>query len=98
MTAPKDLLLSIESVYQVRGRGRVAVCRVVRGKTRIGDEVDIVTPSNGRVPAQVKGIEMNRSMMSTGHLFDRPGDLIGIIVGADADESLAAGGSIEGRS
>ena len=35
--------------------------------------------------------------MSPGHLFDRPGYLIGITVGATAAESLAVGDLIEGR-
>ena len=55
-----------------------------------------MTPLDGRVPARVEAVETNRSPMSDGHPFDRPGDLIGIVVGAAAAESLAVGGSIEG--
>ena len=91
----KPLLMPIEDVFSIKGRGTVATGRIERGIVKVGEEVEIV------------GIEATRKVVVTGvEMFNKSlqegmaGDNVGILLrGIERDEIqrgqvLAAQGSI----
>lgn len=91
----KPLLMPIEDVFSIKGRGTVATGRIERGIVKVGEEVEIV------------GIEATRKVVVTGvEMFNKSlqegmaGDNVGILLrGIERDEIqrgqvLSAPGSI----
>ena len=83
----KPLLLPVEDVFSITGRGTVASGRIDRGTVRVGDEVEIV----GIKPeihtevrkTTVTGVEMFRKTMD----FGEAGDNVGVLLrGITRDE------------
>ncbi|MFH1562219.1 MAG: elongation factor Tu [Nitrospirota bacterium] len=71
----KPLLMAVEDVFSITGRGTVATGRIERGVVKIGDSVEIV----GIHPTQtsvVTGVEMFRKTLDQGEAGDNLGLLL----------------------
>ncbi len=71
----KPLLMSVEDVFSITGRGTVATGRVERGTVKVGDEVEIV----GLKPTRksiVTGVEMFRKLLDQAQAGDNIGTLL----------------------
>ena len=92
----KPLLLPVEDVFSITGRGTVASGRIDRGVVRVNDEVEIVGLKEESQKAVVTGVEMFRKQLDEG----LAGDNVGVLLrGIQRDEIergqvLAAPGSI----
>ncbi|HJE80304.1 MAG TPA: elongation factor Tu [Enterococcus gallinarum] len=79
----KPLLLPVEDVFSITGRGTVASGRIDRGTVRVGDEVEIVGIKPETQKAVVTGVEMFRKTMD----FGKAGDNVGVLLrGITRDE------------
>ena len=79
----KPLLLPVEDVFSITGRGTVASGRIDRGTVRVGDEVEIVGIKPETQKAVVTGVEMFRKTMN----FGEAGDNVGVLLrGITRDE------------
>ena len=93
----KPLLLPVEDVFSITGRGTVASGRIDRGVVRVNDEVEIVGLKEESQKAVVTGVEMFRKQLDEGIA----GDNVGVLLrGIQRDEIergqvLAAPGSIK---
>jgi elongation factor Tu len=91
----KPFLMAVEDVFSITGRGTVATGRVERGKTKVGDNVEIIGIQDTK-KSVVTGIEMFRKVMDE----CIAGDNVGILLrGIEKDQIergqvLAAPGSI----
>jgi len=93
----KPLLMSVEDVFSIKGRGTVVTGRVDRGTVKVGDEVDIVGLRDEVIKRVVTGVEMFHKTLDVGQAGDNLGCLLR---GIDRDEVergmvLAKPGSIE---
>ncbi|MFA6184136.1 MAG: elongation factor Tu [Parcubacteria group bacterium] len=91
----KPLLMPIEDIFSIEGRGTVVTGRIERGTVKVGDEVEIV----GLRPTQkttVTGIEMFNKQLDKGQAGDNAGILIRGTKKEDVERGqvLAAPGSI----
>jgi elongation factor Tu len=95
---PKDqpLLMPIEDVFSIKGRGTVVTGRVERGVVKVGDEVEIVGFGETKKTV-VTGVEMFHKLLDEAE----PGDAIGTLLrGIERDDVergqvLAKPGSIK---
>jgi elongation factor Tu len=71
----KPFLMSIEGVFSISGRGTVATGRIERGKTKVGDEVELVGFGNS-IKTTVTGVEMFRKTMNEAIAGDNVGLLL----------------------
>ncbi|MCI5685276.1 MAG: elongation factor Tu [Enterococcus gallinarum] len=79
----KPLLLPVEDVFSITGRGTVASGRIDRGTVRVGDEVEIVGIKPETQKAVETGVEMFRKTMD----FGEAGDNVGVLLrGITRDE------------
>ena len=79
----KPLLLPVEDVFSITGRGTVASGRIDRGTVPAGDEVEIVGIKPETQKAVVTGVEMFRKTMD----FGEAGDNVGVLLrGITRDE------------
>lgn len=71
----KPLLMPIEDVFSIKGRGTVATGRIERGTVKVGEEVEIVgiRPTKKVV---VTGVEMFKKMLDQGQAGDNVGLLL----------------------
>lgn len=72
----KPLLLPVEDVFSITGRGTVASGRIDRGKVSVGDEIEIVGIKSDTQKAVVTGIEMFRKTLDYGEAGDNVGVLL----------------------
>lgn len=72
----KPLLLPVEDVFSITGRGTVASGRIDRGKVSVGDEIEIVGIKPTTQKAVVTGIEMFRKTLDYGEAGDNVGVLL----------------------
>lgn len=72
----KPLLVPVEDVFSITGRGTVASGRIERGTVRVGEEVEIVGLDPKVSTAVVTGIEMFRKTMEYGEAGDNVGILL----------------------
>ncbi|MEG1261783.1 MAG: elongation factor Tu [Lactococcus sp.] len=72
----KPLLLPVEDVFSISGRGTVASGRIERGTVKVGDEVEIVGIKEETKKAVVTGIEMFRKTLTEGLAGDNVGALL----------------------
>lgn len=78
----KPLLMAVEDVFTIEGRGTVGTGRIERGKVKINDEVEIVGLRPEPKKTVVTGIEMFRKMLEEG----QAGDNVGLLLrGVDKD-------------
>ena len=71
----KPLLMPVEDVFSIKGRGTVATGRIERGKVKVNEEVEIV----GLKPTKkvvVTGVEMFRKLLDEGQAGDNVGLLL----------------------
>ncbi|PIT97613.1 elongation factor Tu [Candidatus Berkelbacteria bacterium CG10_big_fil_rev_8_21_14_0_10_41_12] len=95
----KPLLMPIEDVFSIKGRGTVATGRIERGIVNVNDEVEIVgiKPTKKTV---VTGVEMFRKQLDRGEAGDNVGILLRGIEREDIERGqvLAKPGSITPHS
>ena len=72
----KPLLLPVEDVFSITGRGTVASGRIDRGTVVINDEVEIVGIKPETKKAIVTGVEMFRKTLDRGEAGDNVGVLL----------------------
>ncbi|WP_449589539.1 elongation factor Tu [Niabella hibiscisoli] len=75
---PIDLpmLMSVEDVFSITGRGTVATGRIERGKIKTGDPVEIVGLMEKPLTSTVTGVEMFRKILDEGEAGDNAGLLL----------------------
>ena len=79
----KPLLLPVEDVFSITGRGTVASGRIDRGTVKVNDEVEIVGIRDEIQKAVVTGVEMFRKQLDEG----LAGDNVGVLLrGVQRDE------------
>ncbi|MGC6424935.1 MAG: elongation factor Tu [Lentimonas sp.] len=77
----KPLLMSVEDVFSITGRGTVATGRIERGVVKVGEEIEIVGLGETQ-KTTVTGVEMFRKQLDQG----MAGDNVGILLrGIDKD-------------
>ncbi|MBL7686142.1 MAG: elongation factor Tu, partial [Deltaproteobacteria bacterium] len=82
----KPLLMPIEDVFSISGRGTVVTGRIERGIVKVGEEIEIV----GFGPTQkttVTGVEMFRKLLDEG----RAGDNVGLLLRGTKKEDVERG-------
>ena len=82
----KDLLMPIEDVFSISGRGTVVTGRIEKGVIKVGDTIEIV----GIKPTQtttVTGVEMFRKEMDQGEA----GDNVGVLLRGTKKEDVERG-------
>jgi len=82
----KPLLMPIEDVFSIKGRGTVATGRIERGIVKVNEEVEIVgiRPTKKSV---VTGVEMFRKLLDQG----QAGDNVGILLRGVEREDIERG-------
>ena len=71
----KPLLMAVEDVFSISGRGTVATGRMERGKVKVGDKVELVGLRDTRETV-VTGVEMFRKSMDEAMAGDNVGLLL----------------------
>ena len=74
--ASKPLLMPVEDVFTITGRGTVASGRIDRGVVKIGDEVEIIGLVEDILKTTVTGLEMFRKTLDVGEAGDNVGMLL----------------------
>lgn len=91
----KPLLMPVEDVFSIKGRGTVATGRIERGVVKVNDEIEIVgiRPTKKVV---VTGVEMFKKLLDQGQAGDNVGILLRGIERTDIERGqvLAKNGSI----
>ncbi len=91
----KPLLMPVEDVFSIKGRGTVATGRIERGLVKVGEEVEIVglRPTKKTV---VTGVEMFRKLLDSGQAGDNVGLLLRGVERTDIERGqvIAKPGSI----
>jgi len=72
----KPLLMAVEDVFSIEGRGTVATGRIERGKVKLGEEVEIIGLRPEVKKTVVTGIEMFRKLLDEGQAGDNVGLLL----------------------
>ncbi|MFZ2153886.1 MAG: elongation factor Tu [Candidatus Moraniibacteriota bacterium] len=95
----KPLLMPIEDIFSIEGRGTVITGRIERGTVKIGDEVEIIGLRDTQ-KTTVTGIEMFNKQLDKGQAGDNAGILIRGTKKEDVERGqvLAAPGSITPHS
>jgi elongation factor Tu len=82
----KPLLMPVEDVFSIKGRGTVATGRIERGMVKVGEEVEIVGLKPTRKTV-VTGVEMFRKELDEG----QAGDNVGLLVRGLEREDIERG-------
>ena len=92
----KPLLMSVEDVFTITGRGTVATGRIERGIVKVGDEIEIVGLGESRTTT-CTGVEMFRKELGEGQAGDNVGILLRGVDKSDIQRGhvIAAPGSIK---
>jgi len=82
----KPLLMPVEDVFSIKGRGTVATGRIERGSVKVNEEVEIIglKPTKKTV---VTGVEMFRKELDSG----QAGDNVGLLVRGIEREDIERG-------
>lgn len=72
----KPLLMAVEDVFTIEGRGTVGTGRIERGKVKVNDEVEVVGLRPEVKKTVVTGIEMFRKTLDDGQAGDNVGLLL----------------------
>jgi elongation factor Tu len=72
----KPLLMAVEDVFSIEGRGTVGTGRIERGRVKLNDEVELVGLRPEPRKTVVTGIEMFRKMLDEGQAGDNVGLLL----------------------
>ena len=92
----KPLLMAVEDVFSIEGRGTVGTGRIERGKVKLSEAVDIVGLRPEVKKSVVTGIEMFRKLLDEGQAGDNVGLLLRGVEKNDIERGMviAAPGSI----
>src|SRR3989339_510200 len=92
----KPLLMPVEDVFSIKGRGTVATGRIERGMIKVGEEIDIVGMNKDK-KSVVTGVEMFKKTLSEGQAGDNVGILLRGIERDDIERGqvLAKPGSVK---
>jgi len=92
----KPFLMSVEDVFSITGRGKVATGAIETGIIKTGDTVDIVGLQEEKMTSTVTGVEMFRKILDEGRAGENCGLLLRGIEKADIKRGMviAAPGSI----
>ncbi len=92
----KPLLMAVEDVFTITGRGTVATGRIERGMVKVGDEIEIVGLGESRTTT-CTGVEMFRKELGEGQAGDNVGILLRGVEKSDIQRGhvIAAPGSIK---
>jgi elongation factor Tu len=71
----KSLLMPVEDVFSIKGRGTVATGRIEQGIVKVGDDVEIVGIKETR-KVTVTGVEMFKKLLDEGQAGDNVGILL----------------------
>jgi len=82
----KPLLMSVEDVFSITGRGTVATGRIERGVVKVGEEIEIVGMGDTQ-KTTVTGVEMFRKQLDQG----MAGDNVGILLRGIDREAIERG-------
>jgi elongation factor Tu len=82
----KPLLMPVEGVFSISGRGTVATGRIERGQVKVGEEVEIVG-FGSTVKSIVTGVEMFKKTLNEG----QAGDNVGLLVRGLKKEEIERG-------
>jgi elongation factor Tu len=78
----KPLLMAVEDVFSIEGRGTVGTGRIERGKVKLNEEVELIGLRPEVKRTVVTGIEMFRKLLDEG----QAGDNVGLLLrGVDKD-------------
>lgn len=83
----KPLLMAVEDVFSITGRGTVATGRIERGMVKTGEEVELIGLSDEKKKVVVTGVEMFRKTLDEG----RAGDNVGLLLRGIAKEEIERG-------
>jgi elongation factor Tu len=72
----KPFLMSVEDVFNIKGRGTVATGRIERGKVHVGDKVQMVGIKDEIKETTVTGVEMFNKTLEEGFAGDNVGCLL----------------------
>jgi elongation factor Tu len=72
----KPLLMAVEDVFTIEGRGTVGTGRIERGKVKLNDEVEVIGLRPEIKKTVVTGIEMFRKTLDEGQAGDNVGLLL----------------------
>ena len=82
----KPLLMSVEDVFSITGRGTVATGRIERGVVKVGEEIEIVGMGATK-KTTVTGVEMFRKQLDQG----MAGDNVGLLLRGIDKEAIERG-------
>ncbi|TVQ80235.1 MAG: elongation factor Tu [Bradymonadales bacterium] len=82
----KDLLMPVEDVFSISGRGTVVTGRIERGIVKVGDEVEIVGIRDTQTTV-ITGVEMFRKLLDSG----QAGDNVGLLLRGTKREEVERG-------
>ena len=72
----KPLLMAVEDVFSIEGRGTVATGRIERGEVTVGDEIEIVGLTEESRKTVCTGVEMFNKTLDHGEAGDNVGMLL----------------------
>jgi len=84
----KPLLMAVEDVFSIEGRGTVGTGRIERGKVKLGEEVEIVGLRPDPKKTVVTGIEMFRKLLEEGQAGDNVGLLLRGVEKSDIERGM----------
>ena len=92
----KPLLMSVEDVFSIEGRGTVATGRIERGTAKVGDKVEIIGLRKDKVETTITGLEMFNKTLEKAIAGDNVGALLRGIdrTGIERGQVIAKPGSI----
>ena len=72
----KPLLMPVEDVFSITGRGTVATGRIEQGVVKTGDNLDIIGMQDTKLTSTCTGVEMFRKILDRGEAGDNVGILL----------------------
>jgi elongation factor Tu len=92
----KPMMMSVEDVFSIKGRGTVVTGRIERGIIKVGDPVEIVGLREKSMSSVCTGVEMFHKMLDEGMAGDNVGLLLRGIERTDVERGqvIAKPGSI----
>ncbi len=93
----KPLLMPVEDVFSIKGRGTVVTGRIERGQVKIGDNVEIIGFTEKARTVTCTGVEMFQKTLDYGEAGDNVGMLLRGVERADVERGqvVAKPGSIK---
>jgi elongation factor Tu len=82
----KPLLMPVEDVFSIKGRGTVATGRIEQGVVKVGEEIEIIGMKDSR-KVTVTGVEMFKKQLDQG----QAGDNVGILLRGIEREEIERG-------